>query len=109
MMFAGSQPSSSVHDDRAFQLEVLRLQMMQARKVALYGAYFTVGAAFEVFSLTLVLTGVLLEKEIPVLWWVLIAVYLFTGVGFIAYALVGFGRTRRLEESELQRIGQRYT
>ncbi len=76
--------------------------------MAYHAAYFGVGAAFEVFSLTLLLTALLIAQRVEPAWWALIVVYLVTGVGFVAYGVLGFGRTKRLQEAELHELARRY-
>lgn len=82
--------------------------MTQGYRVAYHAAYFGVGASFEVFSLTLLLTALLIAQRVDPAWWALIVVYLVTGVGFVAYGVLGFGRTKRLQENELQELARRY-
>lgn len=94
--------------ERAFQLDVLRVQMSQWYRVAYYAAYFGVGASFEVFSLTLPLTALLLARTVDPVWWARIAPYLVTGVEFVAYGVYGFGRTRRSQEAEPAGLAGKY-
>ncbi len=94
--------------DREFQLETIGLQIVQAHDVTYFSAFFGVGASFEVFSLTILLTAVLLKGEIPAFMWVLVGVYLATGIGFIAYASWGFGRTKRRRQAEMTRLAGKY-
>jgi hypothetical protein len=90
-----------------FQLEAMALQMEHGRKVAIYSGYFSVGASFEVFSLTLAITGLLVEKGLPFYWTILIFVYFFTGAGFIAYSLAGFGKLKKTEKMGLEVLKQK--
>lgn len=94
--------------ERAFQLDILRLQMTHGYRVAYYASYFGVGASFEVFSLTLLLTALLLARVVDPIWWALIGVYLVTGIGFVAYGVVGFSRTRRIQENDLANLARKY-
>ena len=103
-----STEAVSATNDRAFQLDVLRLEMNHGYRVTYHAAYFGVGASFEVFALTLLLTAILLGRNIDPLWWILIALYLVTGVGVVAYGVYGFGKTRRLQNEELQALTKKY-
>lgn len=94
--------------DRAFQLEMVKMQVTQAYRVTFYSAIFGVGASFEVFSLTILLTAILLKGGTPTFLWGLIGIYLVTGIGFIVFGSVGFRRTRRLQQSELSKLVEKY-
>ncbi|HEX9097934.1 MAG TPA: hypothetical protein VF956_00430 [Candidatus Dormibacteraeota bacterium] len=87
---------------------MVKLQVSQAYRVTFYSSIFGVGASFEVFSLTILLTAILLKGDIPAFLWGLIGIYLATGIGFIAFGSVGFRRTRRLQQSELSALAQKY-
>ena len=100
--------TSEVNKDRAFQLDMVKVQVSQAYRVTFYSGIFGVGAAFEIFSLTILLTAVLLKGDIPALLWVLVAIYLVTGIGFIIFGSVGFRRTRRLQQSEFAGLAEKY-
>jgi hypothetical protein len=99
---------TNASDDRAFQLETVRLQIVQTHEVTFFSAIFGVGASFEVFSLTILLTAILLKGDIPAFMWALIVIYLATGIGFIGYASYGFGRTKRSRAAELERLTGKY-
>lgn len=101
-------PQKGKDREKDFQVEVLRIQMLQARKVAFYSAYYTVGAAFEIFSITLILTAVLLDRPLSAYWLALMAIYLGTGVGFIAFGVLGFGKLKRIEGEELRILRERF-
>lgn len=60
------------------------------------------------FSLTLILTAVLLGRDIPAFWWVLISVYLVGGVLFVTIGVMGFARLRRKQASDLEKIKNTY-
>jgi hypothetical protein len=104
----GGQVVPNSNSDRSFQLETVGLQIVQAHEVTFYSAFFGVGASFEVFSLTILLTAVLLKGDIPAFIWVLIAFYLMTGIFFLIYASTGFRRTRRRRQAELTRLAVKY-
>ncbi len=81
------------------QIDMLRVQMSHGYRVAYYAAYFGVGASFEVFALTLLLTALLIAGGIGLAWSALIVLYLLTGVGFVAFGVSGSrgsGMPRRL-------------
>ena len=98
-------PGSS---DRAFQLEAIGLQIGQAHEVTFFAAVFSVGASFEVFSLTILLTAVLLKGAVPLFIWALIVIYLLTGIFFLAYGSIGFRRTRHRRKTEMARLADKY-
>ena len=104
----GNGAAAAATNDREFQIDMLRLQMTHGYRVAYHAAYFGVGASFEVFSLNLFLTAILLGRSIDPLWWVLIALYLATGVGFVAYGVYGFGKTRRFQDEGVQALMRKY-
>lgn len=99
----------SVTADILFQLDAMALQLEHSRKVAFYSSYFSAGASFEVFSLTLAVTGLLVEKGLPFYWTILIFVYFFTGAGFIAFAARGFGKLRKTETVRLEEQRKKFT
>lgn len=104
-----TENTRSPETERLFQLEVMASQMEHGRKVALYGSYFSVGASFEVFSLTLAVTGLLVEKGLPLLWILLIIIYFFTGVGFISYSTTGFAKLKKTEKDRLDELRTKFT
>jgi hypothetical protein len=104
----GGQVVANSNSDRSFQLETVGLQIVQAHEVTFYSAFFGVGASFEVFSLTILLTAVLLKGEVPAFILVLIALYLMTGIFFLVYASLGFRRTRRRRQAELTKLAEKY-
>ena len=87
--------------DILFQLDAMAFQLEHSRKIALYSSYFSAGASFEVFSLTLAVTGLLIEKGLPSYWIVLALIYFLTGAGFIAFASLGFGKVKKSEKVRL--------
>jgi hypothetical protein len=106
--FMLAEEHQSVRADILFQLDVLTLQLEHERKVAVYGSYFSAGASFEVFSLTLAITGLLLEKGLPFYWIILVFVYFLTGASFIAYSLFGFGKQKKTERNRLDELMKKY-
>ncbi len=90
--------------DVRMQIDMLSLQLRQSRMLAVYTSYFSVGAAFEVFSITLILTALLVEKSLSVFWYVLMAVYLVTGIGFVTFGILGFAKLKKVEEEHLAKI-----
>jgi hypothetical protein len=85
-----------------FKLDVLAFQMENDRKMALYTSFLSIGASFEVFSLTLFITGLLLEKGLPLYWTILSLVYLISGVFFITFGATGFHKLRNTENVVLK-------
>jgi len=55
------------------------------REVVFYSVGMAIGASFVIFALTLGLTIILTEKEIPVLWSLMISAYLIVG-GILLFA-----------------------
>ena len=104
-----TEKSDHQEKELLFQLDAMAAQMEHARKVAVYGGYFSVGASFEVFSLTLAITGLLVEKGLPFYWTILIFIYFFTGAGFIAYSLFGFGKLKKTEKMRLEALKEKNT
>ena len=92
-----------------FQLDVLAFQMEHDRKVALNASFFSIGAAFEIFSLTLFVTGLLLEKGLPLYWTILSLVYLISGIFFITSGATGFRRLRNTEKVMLKDLKAKLT
>ncbi len=99
---------SGRNSDRAFQLEMFEIQLLQERRAALYSAYLTSGVAFEVFSITLILTAALLDRPLPVSWLVLMVIYLSIGIGFFTFGIRGFGNLRRLHREQLADLRKRF-
>jgi len=99
----------SIKTEMLFQLDAMALQMEHGRKVASYSGYFSAGASFEVFSLTLAITGLLVEKGLPFYWTILIIIYFFTGVGFIAFSVLGFGKLKKTEKLRLDELRKKFT
>jgi uncharacterized membrane protein len=94
--------------DRALQVDMFEIQMTQERRAALFSAYLTSGVAFEVFSITLILTAALLDKPLPVSWLVLMVIYLAVGIGFFTFGIRGFGNLRRIERKQLADLKRKY-
>lgn len=99
---------SGRNPDRAFQVEMFEIQLLQERRATLYSAYLTSGVAFEVFSITLILTAVLLDKPLPVSWLVLMVVYLSVGIGFFTFGIRGFGNLRRQSRKQLADLRKKF-
>jgi hypothetical protein len=104
-----AEEHQSVGEDILFQLDVMAVQMEHERKVGLYSAYFSAGASFEVFSQTLAITGLLIEKGLPFYWIILVFVYFVTGASFIAFPAFRFGKLRRTEKSRLDETRRKFT
>jgi hypothetical protein len=99
----------SAEKEILFQLDVLALHMEHGRKVAFYNGFFLAGASFEVFGLTIAVTGLLIERGLPFYWIIMICIYFFTGVGFIAFATLGFGKLKRTEKVWLEQLREKFT
>jgi hypothetical protein len=83
--------------------------MEHDRKVALHTAFLSIGASFEVFSLTLFVTGLLLVKGLPLYWVILSLVYLISGVFFITFGATGFHRLHNTEKVMLKDLKAKLT
>jgi len=105
LMNKGTEVSGS---SSRFHLDVLALELRHDRRLAMYSWYFPVGASFEVFALTLALTMIVAGVPLAWYWLVLVGIYFFTGVGFIAFSLVMMKRLREDEEHQLTLLRDRY-
>jgi hypothetical protein len=87
-----AKPSPS-EAGRALQLQIAAMawQSEHNRRLTMYASMFSAGATFEVFGLTLGVTGLLVAHGLPSYWVALVFVYFFTGVLFISLAARGFG------------------
>jgi hypothetical protein len=92
-----------------FQLDVLAFQMEHDRKVALHTSFLSIGASFEIFSLTLFVTGLLLQKGLPIYWTILSLVYLISGIFFITFGATGFHRLHNTEKVMLKDLKAKLT
>lgn len=95
--------------DREFRLDLLRTQLKHERDIVLYGVGMAVGASFLVFALTLGLTVVLTEREIPVLWVHMITAYLIVGGVLLIVSRVLFAELKYSERKDLERIKRKYS
>jgi len=94
--------------DKEFQLELLGIQMKHEREVVFYSVGMAVGASFLIFALTLGLTVVLSEKEIPVLWTLMIFTYLIVGGILLFASAMLFAGLKLSERKDLERIKKKY-
>lgn len=94
--------------DRELQLELLRIQLKHERQVVFYSVLIAVGASFLVFALTLGLTLVLTQKQIPALWVHMITAYLLVGGLILITSAVLFAELKHSERRDIERIKKKY-
>jgi uncharacterized membrane protein len=95
--------------EREFQLRILEVQLKHEHDVTFFTVMLAVGASFVVFGLTFMITFLLSEREISVLWVFLSLGYEILGAICFILSVIKLRRLKFSQEKDVNAIRQDFS